>query len=128
MGELQHRRRNTLAVVQAIVTKTLQANTAEAKHVNDRITAWLAADQFLTACGTANADMRDVLTTALALYSDHNVSLHGPPIMLAPDLVGALALIFHELATNAVKYGSLSDPSATLSTSWLVNDARVQIE
>jgi two-component sensor histidine kinase len=128
MGELQHRRRNTLAVVQAIVTKTLQGNIADAKKINDRISAWLSADRFLTSYEAASADIRDVVKAALAPFDGQNVSLCGPPFMLAPDLVGALALIFHELATNAAKYGALSQPSASLSIFWSATDACVQIE
>ena len=127
MNELQHRRRNTLAVVQAIISKTLQANSAEAKKINARIGAWLAADQFLTGSDTQSADIKDVLSTALRPYDCQNIALLGPSIALPPDLVRALALVFHELATNAVKYGALSTPAASLSISWRKVGDAVQI-
>ena len=120
MKELHHRRRNTLTVVQTIVEKTLQASPADAKKINARICAWLSADQFLTSHDVATSDIKDVITSALQPYNCQSIVVQGPSITLAPDLVRALALIFHELTTNAVKYGALSDPRASLCVSWSV--------
>ena len=69
----------------------------------------------------------DVLSTALRPYDCQNIALLGPSIALPPDLVRALALVFHELATNAVKYGALSTPAASLSISWSKVGDAVQI-
>ena len=105
MKELQHRRRNTLTVVQAIVKNTLQANPADAKKINARIWAWLSADQFLTSHDVATTDIKDLITSALQPYNCQSIVVQGPSIALAPDLVRAIALIVHELTTNAVQYG-----------------------
>ena len=127
MNELQHRRRNTLTVVQAIVQKTLQTHPADAQKINARICAWLAADQFLTGSDVATADIKDVINSALQPYDFRNIVVQGPPIALAPDLVRALALIVHELTTNAVKYGALLRPQATLFVSWIMVGQAVRI-
>ena len=127
MKELEHRRRNTLTVVQAIVTKTLQTSPADATKINARICAWLSADQFLTSYDVATADIKDVINSALQPFDCQSMIVQGPSIALAPDLVRALALIFHELTTNAVKYGALSGPRASLCVSWFMVGQGVRI-
>ena len=122
MRELQHRRQNTFAVVQAIVSRTLSHDREAAKRINDRIGALLSADRYLMNADGQSASFEAVLRTALAPYGDTceptKISLRGPPIALAPELARRLALVFHELAPNAAKYGALAYPQGRLTIEW----------
>ncbi len=122
MRELQHRRRNTFAIVQAIVSRTLNHDRDAAKRINDRISALLNADKFLMNAEGQSASFEAVLRTALAPYGDTRdpakISLRGTPIALVPELARRLALVFHELATNAAKYGALAHSQGHLTVEW----------
>jgi two-component sensor histidine kinase len=128
MRELQHRRQNTFAVVQAIVARTLSHDRDAAKRINDRINALLSADRYLMNAEGQSASFETVLRTALTPYGDARestkMSLRGDPIALAPELARRLALVFHELATNAAKYGALAHPLGHLTVEWSATDQR----
>ncbi len=128
MRELQHRRQNTFAVVQAIVTRTLSHDRDAAKRINDRISALLSADRYLMNAEGQSATLETVLRAALAPYTDARepakISLHGTPIALAPELARRLALAFHELATNAAKHGALAHPQGRLTVEWSTTGQR----
>ena len=116
MRELQHRRQNTFAVVQAIVARTLSHDRDAAKHINDRISALLSADRYLMNAGQS-ASFETVLRNALAPYGDAREPL-------APELARRLALVFHELATNAAKYGAVASPQGRLTVEWSTTGQR----
>jgi two-component sensor histidine kinase len=128
MRELQHRRQNTFAVVQAIVGRTLAHDRDAAKRINDRISVLLSADRYLMNADGQSASFETVLRTALAPYCDARepmkISLRGTPIALAPELARRLALVFHELATNAAKYGALAHPQGRLTVEWSTTGPR----
>ena len=128
MRELQHRRRNAFAVVQAIVARTLSHDRDAAKRINDRINALLSADKYLMNAEGQSASFETVLRNALAPHGDAReptkLSLRGTPIALAPELARRLALVFHELATNAAKYGALAHPQGRLTIAWSMTGQR----
>ena len=128
MRELQHRRQNTFAVVQAIVARTLSHDRDAAKRVNDRISALLSADRYLMRAEGQSADFETVLRNALAPYDDAReqakIILRGTPIALVPELARRLALVFYELATNAAKYGALAEPQGRLTVEWSTTGQR----
>ena len=74
-----------------------------------------------------DAPVADIVRSELAPYmqdDDHHVSMHGPDVEVAPNDALSLGLALHELATNAAKYGSLSEPAGEVEISWWVEPGR----
>jgi hypothetical protein len=106
--ELVHRGRNTIAVAQAIVSQTLRADKSAAIAINGRLRALLNTNEILTTFTLQTGLLRQVIEAEVTPYGLERISLSGPPVTLQPDLARTFALVIHELATNAAKYGSLS--------------------
>jgi two-component sensor histidine kinase len=127
MRELQHRGRNIAAVVRAIVSMTLRDSKEDAVKINKAIEAVLTADELLTRSSDHTADLKDILAAELKPYDATRIAANGESIMLIPSLSRAIALVLHELATNAAKYGALSNLEGRLSVSWVAGAGRIQI-
>lgn len=129
VAELQHRTRNLLAVVQAVMLQTLETSDSLddfGRRFADRLAA-LGRAQGLLARGDGHAvTLGDLVRLELAAHgaepNGERMSLDGPAVELPRRTVQTLALAVHELATNAVKYGALSTPSGRLSVSWAVGN------
>jgi two-component sensor histidine kinase len=128
LSELQHRSANTLMVVQAIVSQTLRSNKTDAEKIVSRIRALAATNDLLTRSVAQTADLRDILAIELKPYGEARIAMQGEAVALVPELARALALVFHELATNAAKYGALSQPDGRLLVSWSVLPGCCQIK
>jgi two-component sensor histidine kinase len=128
IDELNHRVKNTLATVQSIVMQTLRTNgTPEdvKEAVQMRLLALSRAHDVLTRESWDGADLIEVVTRALEPYQTSNENrLHiaGPHVRLTPRMSLALAMALHELATNAVKYGALSNKAGIVEVSWTVQN------
>jgi len=124
MRELTHRSKNLLAVVQAMARKTASAAPDTDRFIRDfssRLRAIAAAHDLLVAESWSGADLRDLLAVSLSQTVDlpvPEVSMAGPDLKLAPDAAQMLALAFHELTMNAVKFGALSTPGGRISVRW----------
>ncbi|KMO17283.1 PAS domain-containing protein [Methylobacterium platani] len=126
--ELSHRLKNTLAMVQAIAMQTLRDATDPAT-AREALVARLVAlgkahDLLLTGEGES-ASLRAVLEGALAIHDDGRSGrfrLAGPPVACGARAALSLALMAHELATNAVKYGALSVPEGYVALDWTIAD------
>lgn len=122
--ELDHRAKNLLAVVQSVVSLTRADTLAEFKKaVEGRIQSLGRAHSMLAASRWDGADLERVLAEELAPYcggDEARAQLSGPALLLKPSAAQSLALVFHELATNAVKYGALSVPAGTVHVRWEV--------
>ncbi|WP_313899037.1 HWE histidine kinase domain-containing protein [Methylobacterium sp. J-072] len=123
-NELNHRVKNTLATVQAIVVQTLRANLSHAETrdaIQGRIHSLAAASDVLTRERWDGATLTEVATTALAPFraeGDERIKVRGPEVMLTPRLALAFSMAFHELATNAVKYGALTNEVGRILLDW----------
>jgi len=128
IDELNHRVKNTLATVQSLARQTAR-NATEPKLFQERLQGRLIAlshahDQ-LTRGNWEQADLREILRASLSPYDEgaaERVLLEGEPIQLTPRAALTLAMVFHELITNAGKYGALSQPSGRLDVSWRAED------
>ena len=126
-GELQHRVKNTLAMVQAIVGQSLRsAASLEAARitVTDRLQVLARAYEGLIRPGQASAPIHAVVADAVRVCSggSERVRLAGPALDLAAKPALTLAMALHELCTNAVKYGALSNDTGHVQVSWLLTD------
>ncbi len=122
-GELEHRMKNTMAMVAAIADQTFRtaASKEEArKNFNARLFALSHAHGILTASNWSGASMATVVQDALGPYQtgDGRIRVGGPEVQLTPKQALSLALSLHELSTNATKYGSLSVPGGSLQVTW----------
>jgi PAS domain S-box-containing protein len=125
VNELNHRVKNTLATVQAIATLSLRSE-APPESVRDSLTARILAlsraHDVLTDTQWSGADLREIATLAGVPFESgdrvQRIRTRGPQVRLAPKTAIAMALAFHELATNAVKYGALSTLAGRIDLEW----------
>jgi two-component system CheB/CheR fusion protein len=125
MDELQHRVKNTLATVASIVNQTALAKSDRAELVDTlrkRIGALAATHNLLTTENWRDASLQQIIEAELKPF-DHRdrIALTGPVVRLPPKHALTLTLTLHELATNAAKYGALSDAGGRLDVHWMVS-------
>jgi PAS domain S-box-containing protein len=132
IGELNHRVKNMLATVQAIATQTLRHNSNPADFsvsFSGRIQSLARAHSLLSNTTWRGADFGELIEDQLRLgtIEDGRLVATGPAVYLAPQSALHLALILHELATNATKYGGLSCPSGRITLNWTVDDGMLRL-
>jgi PAS domain S-box-containing protein len=125
IDELNHRVKNTLATVQAIANQSLvhaKSPADFAASFSARVRALASAHMVLTRSEMRGAEIMDLVREQVLLdvADDPRISCSGPLLMLEPQAALHLALVLHELATNARKHGALSAPSGRLSVTWEV--------
>jgi two-component system CheB/CheR fusion protein len=124
LAELQHRVRNTLAVVRSIARRSAQTSTTVEEfsmHLDGRLNAFARMQALVTRDPEAGIDFEYLVVEELLAYharEGEQLQLSGPPVALQPKPAEAIALAVHELATNAVKYGALSSPEGRIEVSW----------
>jgi PAS domain S-box-containing protein len=128
MAELNHRVKNTLAVVQSIAAQTLRrAASLEgfAESFTGRLQALAAAHGLLTQGTWRATSLIRLIRRVLKAHGTGTraIEMSGPDIELTPKQTLALSLVFHELATNAAKHGALSVPNGRLAIAWAVEEA-----
>ncbi len=127
--ELSHRMKNTLAMVQAIVSQSLRhaENLQQASDtIAGRLIALSHAQDILTATNWISAEVEAVVDHAVAPHrdADGRFTIAGPPARMSARQSLGLSLAVHELATNAAKYGALSTDGGSVSIGWTVNEAK----
>ncbi len=124
--EVDHRAKNTLAVVLSVLRLTRAPTTREfITAVEGRVHALAATHNLLSSTRWEGADLRRIVEEEMAPYhASHRqrVITAGPAVVLLPATAQAMALALHELATNAAKYGALSTETGTLTLSWKTSD------
>jgi len=121
-AELSHRVKNTLAVVSSIAERSLPDDQVKTDLI-DRFHALAHTHDLLSQAGWVEAPLRDLLLAELAPHAagdGSNVTVHGPPVMLKPQAALFLALVIHELSTNAAKYGALSVTGGRVDVAWTI--------
>ncbi len=124
IDELNHRVKNTLATIQSMAHQTAAA-AATPEIFRDqligRLIALSRAHDQLSRRNWANTDLFEIALEGLAPFRQierENVSIQGGPVELTPRAGLILAMVFHELATNAAKFGALSDTTGKLALEW----------
>ena len=126
--ELGHRLKNKIATIQSIISYQLRSQPHLRDSIIGRLAALSATDDLIMATQGQGAFIRDVLSTELGAYEVLRVSIEGPRVFLSPQLAMTLALLIHELATNAAKYGALSNAAGRLSIRWSLSGRRLDLE
>jgi two-component sensor histidine kinase len=128
--ETDHRARNLLSLILSIVQMTRGGSVEDYREaLTGRLQALARAHSVLAAGRWEGADLAGIIRQELAAFTDSaggsgtpSVRLDGAPQMLAPELSQAIAMVVHELATNAAKYGALSRPGGVATVAWRVQD------
>ena len=124
IDELNHRVKNTLATVQSLASQTARAAPTPAafrERFEGRLIALSKAHDQLTVHHWESADLRALLSGSLAPYvgtGPERIVLRGEDVELRPRAVLTLAMAFHELTTNAAKYGALSAAGGHIDIRW----------
>ena len=120
--ELNHRVKNTLAIVQAIAVQTFQsASRSEREKFEGRLGALAEAHNLLSQEKWQSSALSDIIGRVLepyALNDPDRVRMFGPPVTLSPRRAVIISMIIHEIATNAAKYGALSNENGTVRLDW----------
>jgi PAS domain S-box-containing protein len=128
INELFHRVKNTLATVQSIVTQAMRRPAEPAaiqEAIESRIMALSRSHDLLTSGNWEGAGLHDLVDTALHPFEviagrDERFTIVGDNVHLSPRTTLSLAIAFHELATNAVKYGAFSNDAGKIRIDWTV--------
>jgi two-component sensor histidine kinase len=127
VNELQHRLKNKISTVHAVLHQVLHDQPKIWASIDQRIRALSATDDLIARVDGSGCDIKDLLLSELGPYGHVRFTLNGDPLFLPAKLAVSLALIFHELATNAGKYGAFSSASGLLQVSWSASDDRLNI-
>ena len=128
LDELNHRVKNTLAIIQAIARQSLRHTKSPSEFVSaftGRVNALARAHDLLTMTKLQSSNLQELVRDQVMLggEEDDRITCAGPLVLIDPQKTVHLALVLHELATNARKYGALSVPKGRLSVSWEVRTA-----
>ena len=126
VGEIEHRSKNFLTVVESLIHQTI--DDSHAQPLINRIRAVVSTQDILDASSKRTADLRTILAEELGSYGSERVRLDGPSVQLDAATARAVRLVFHELATNALKHGALSEPNGKIAVAWRLQSPQVQLD
>jgi PAS domain S-box-containing protein len=119
VNELNHRVKNTLATVQSIAWQTFKQVDPDAlERFTGRLAVLSRAHNILTSTAWHKADVGDIINTAIEPFGLDRFEVEGPRCDVHPKVAVSLSMVLHELATNAIKHGSLTAHSGRVSARW----------
>lgn len=127
LREIEHRSRNMGALGAAIVQLSLPGDPETAALINARMQALQATNDLITRAPKMEADIESIVRRELAPYDTSRCTLRGGPLALRSDIARAVGLVVHELTTNAVKYGALSNPDGRVEVAWTHNGGTIEL-
>ena len=126
--ELAHRIRNTLAIVESVISRTLREQPELRLKLHDRIAALAVTNDLLIKAEWRGAALSQILAGEFAPHDAAHFKLDGEDFECPSELATVLALVFHELTTNAAKYGAFSTPQGRVTLCWTKHNERVAFE
>ena len=126
--ELDHRGKNTFAVVESIVLQTLAHDPDIAKVITGRIRAVSSTNDIISHAADLQPDLHTLIRAKFKPFGEFRANLKGGDVKLPADAARNLSLVFHELVTNAIKHGALSRPEGRIEISWRSDDANLTID
>lgn len=129
LREVNHRAKNMLALVQAMARQTVAASPGDfIERFGERVRALGASQDLLVKNEWKGVDLEDLIRSQLAHFKDAigtRIKLCGPSLFILASAAQTIGMAMHELATNAGKYGALSNDQGSVSVGWLIDqDAR----
>jgi two-component sensor histidine kinase len=133
INELSHRAKNLLAIIQSVAQQSFRGDdptAAQLSRFEGRLGALSAAHGILTRERWEAVPLRRLIcdTFTAVRSDDERLDLDGPDLMLPPKVAVSLAMAIHELATNALKYGSLSTETGKVTIRWSTEDERLKVQ
>ncbi|CAN7619276.1 PAS domain-containing protein [Phenylobacterium sp. LjRoot164] len=125
LEELQHRVRNNLAIVRSVVSRTVSNSTSVEElgaHLDGRLQTLARTQAVFTRMGASAMDLAEVIREEMVAVAidESQLVIEGPPVRLRREAAQTIALAIHELTTNAIKYGSLAEPTGRLAVEWRI--------
>ena len=129
MRELEHRGKNTFAVVESIVRQSLADQSERADLIAGRIHSVSSTNDIINHSKShASATLRDILQNEFQPYDPARMQLIGADVELSADVARNVALVIHELVTNAAKYGALSSTEGRVRVRWMTDGDFVALD
>lgn len=128
LREVEHRARNMGALGAAIVQFSLKDNQEAADLINSRMKTLQATNDLITRAPQMQPDIQTIVRQELSPYGHTRCRLKGGELKLRPDIARAIALVVHELTTNAVKYGALSSEEGKVEVSWQHHGDSIELD
>jgi PAS domain S-box-containing protein len=121
MRELSHRSKNLLMIIQAVARQSVRQSTDLGdfeRQFIERLASLARLHDLLIQEEWRGASLRAITQTQVGPFAGSRVKMEGPEILLRPDIAQVISMVFHELATNASKYGALSNADGAVLVSW----------
>jgi two-component sensor histidine kinase len=128
MRELEHRGKNTFAVVESIVRSSLEELPDRAESIAGRIRAVSTTNDIINRSPDHRSTIAAILQHEFEPHGAHRLVTSGDGVELEANVARAMALVIHELVTNAVKYGALSQDGGTVSVRWRCEGSAIAID
>jgi two-component sensor histidine kinase len=129
--ELHHRTKNLLSVVQSIANQTAASRPTDfVERFSKRIQALSASQDLLVHSEWRGIEIEALVRAQLAHFADligDRIKIEGPRLTMTPSAAQSIGMALHELATNAGKYGSLSDDHGSVTIDWRIDDDEFSI-
>lgn len=127
IAELNHRVKNTLAIVQSLASQTARCSPTVPEFVSSfsgRLQSLSSAHNVLNDSNWTGAGVSELIRSQIGMATGNSdrIQISGPDVSLPPQTALQLTQILHELSTNAMKHGALSQPASVLSVTWDVSD------
>jgi two-component sensor histidine kinase len=128
VDELGHRLKNKIAMIQSIISYQLREAPELRNEITHRLVALSRTDDLIMAMQGQGARVADILSAELGPHGLSRITIRGPDFPLPPRLAWMMALMVHELATNAAKYGALSTAEGKLTIRWALEVRTLKLE
>ncbi len=131
MRELSHRSKNLLMIIQAVARQSVRQSSSLQdfeQQFNDRLASLARLHDLLIQEEWRGASLRAIAQTQVSPFAGNRAKIDGIEILLRPDIAQVISMVFHELATNAAKYGALSKAAGNIQITWgFVGDTRKRL-